>query len=241
MTEIGTIQAIYRYPVKSMAGERLTSAELGWHGIAGDRRYAIMRPGVTSGFPWLNAGKMPGLVRYQAYHAGAAEGGKPVVRVRIPSGGDVEVTSAALAEHIAGVFGNRVEVMKLSTGIFDDSPLSLISTATIRGLEAESGRELDVRRFRPNIVIEPSNGGALPEESWVMKTLTIGDAPDGPAVRVTLHDIRCVMVNLDPETAESDPEVLKTVVRTRNKCAGVYGSTFRSGTIRVGDKVRSDG
>ena len=107
-------------------------------------------------------------------------------------------------------------------------------------LEAGTGCTIDPRRFRPNILIEPIDANSLEEEAWVGKTLVIGNAPDAPAVRVTIHDVRCVMVNLDPDTAVAEPLVLRTIARTRKNCAGVYGSTFRAGTITVGDRVYVD-
>ena len=64
LTEIGRVEVIYRYPVKSMGGERLEVADLGWHGIDGDRRLAFRRMEDRSGFPWLSASKLPDLVRY---------------------------------------------------------------------------------------------------------------------------------------------------------------------------------
>ena len=62
--EIGQIEAIYRYPVKSMRGEQLDAATLGWHGIDGDRRLAFRRVDERGGFPWLSAGKLPDLISF---------------------------------------------------------------------------------------------------------------------------------------------------------------------------------
>ncbi|MBI4624967.1 MAG: MOSC N-terminal beta barrel domain-containing protein [Verrucomicrobia bacterium] len=56
--EIGQVEAIFRYPVKSMGGERLEVAQLGWHGLEGDRRRAFRRIDDRSGFPWLTASKV---------------------------------------------------------------------------------------------------------------------------------------------------------------------------------------
>ena len=220
-----------------MAGEQITSAELGWHGIEGDRRYAFMRTGNMSGFPWLTASRMPELIRYKAYYHKGADASQPTLHVRSPGGEDFELESGLLLQQLSDAFGSSVELVKVDNGIFDDSPVSLISTETIKMLEAESGRTLDVRRFRPNLLIEPYDGIPLREEAWVAKTLVIGSVPDAPAVHVTIHDVRCVMVNLDPDTAVTEPLVLKTIARTRNNCAGVYGSTFRSGNVSVGDRV----
>ena len=62
--EIGHVEAIFRYPVKSMAGERLDSAQLGWHGLEGDRRLALRRIDDRSDFPWLQANKLPELLLF---------------------------------------------------------------------------------------------------------------------------------------------------------------------------------
>ena len=237
MQEIGTIKAIYRYPVKSMAGEPLTSAELGWHGIEGDRRYAFMRTESADAFPWLIASKMRELVTYKAYYRKDDGASQPRVRVRTPAGEDFELDSEPLLQQLSGAFGSSLKLANLVNGIFDDAPLSLISTETIKALEAETGRALDIRRFRPNLLIEPCDGNPLRDDEWIGKTLLIGSAPNVSAVRVTIRDIRCVMVNIDPDTAAVDPLVFKTIVHNQNNCAGVYGSTFKPGTISVGDRV----
>ena len=62
--KIGEVEAIFRYPVKSMSGERLEVAELGWHGLDGDRRLAFRRMDDRSGFPWLSASRLPELLLY---------------------------------------------------------------------------------------------------------------------------------------------------------------------------------
>ena len=64
LIEIGQVAAIYRYPVKSMAGRWLAIATLGWHGLEGDRRLAFRRTNDRSGFPWLSASKLPDLLRF---------------------------------------------------------------------------------------------------------------------------------------------------------------------------------
>jgi hypothetical protein len=64
-----------------------------------------------------------------------------------------------------------------------------------------------------------------------------GEGNSGAALRVTMRDERCVMVNFDPDTAERDSEVMKTVVRLNENCAGVYGMVVRAGELRVGQVV----
>jgi uncharacterized protein YcbX len=67
MQPVGFVRQLFRYPVKSMAGEALERAEIGWHGVEGDRRFAFRRVDNTSGFPWLTAGRLPELLRYRPY------------------------------------------------------------------------------------------------------------------------------------------------------------------------------
>src|ERR1041385_1443507 len=227
MREIGTIKSIYRYPVKAMGGEQLASAVLGWHGIEGDRRYAFMRTGNMSGFPWLTASRMRELITYKVFFQPNNDGKESTVCVQTPEGKEFELQSPSLREELATKFGGDIELIRVDNGIFDDSPLSLISTATIKMLKTESGRTLDARRFRPNLLIETAEGGSLQEEAWVGKTLVLGSSPDAPGGRGNIYDVRCVMVNLDPDTGSSDPLVLKTIARFRNNCAGVYASIFR--------------
>jgi uncharacterized protein YcbX len=235
--QLGIIKSIYRYPVKSMAGELLTSTELGWHGINGDRRFSFVRTGNMGGFPWLTASKMPGLIRYKAYHSNGNKPSSPAIRVRTPEGADVELESESLRQQLAAAFGTEVTLMRLDNGIFDDSPVSLISTTTLKAVETESGCKIDPRRFRPNLLIESIDGAPVHEEEWVGKTIVLGDRENAPSLRVTINDVRCVMVNLDPETAESDPRVLKTIGRSRNNCAGVYASVLNTGTLSAGDRL----
>ncbi len=96
---------------------------------------------------------------------------------------------------------------------------------------------LDRRRFRANIVLETRDREPFLEDRWVGGTLLFGDREPRPALSVTSRDVRCMMVNLDPDTATQDARVLKTVVRLNGNNAGVYGTAVQTGTIRVGDPV----
>jgi uncharacterized protein YcbX len=68
LKEIGHVEAIFRYPVKSMRGQRLEVANMGWHGIDGDRRLAFRRVNDLSCFPWLTASKLPELILFSPQH-----------------------------------------------------------------------------------------------------------------------------------------------------------------------------
>ncbi|MFI5253365.1 MAG: MOSC domain-containing protein [Bacteroidota bacterium] len=158
--------------------------------------------------------------------------------MRAPDGADTEVEHESLRQQLAAAFGSEVTLIRLGDGIFDDAPVSLISTTIIAVLETESGSgKLDVRRFRPNILIEPTDDAPVREDAWVGKTVLFGNHANTPSLRVTVKDIRCVMVNLDPETAVAEPRVLRTIARSHQNCAGVYASVINTGTFSVGDGI----
>ncbi|HEX9982183.1 MAG TPA: MOSC domain-containing protein [Thermoanaerobaculia bacterium] len=235
--QIGHIRDVVRYPVKSMAGVPAESAFLGWHGLAGDRRFAFRRLGDESGFPWLTAGRLAQLVLYQPVGVEESSGEPLPTHVRTPGGNDVELRGDELRGEIAGRFGSDVELMKIKHGIFDDASVSVISLSTIAGIGAEAGVELDRRRFRANIFVETLEPAPFLEDGWVGGRLLFGESEPRPAVSVTLRDVRCMMINLDPDTAVQDARVLKAVVRMNANNAGVYGTVVQTGTIRVGDAV----
>lgn len=235
--ELGRINAFFRYPVKSMAGELLEVARVGWHGLEGDRRLAFRRLNDKSGFPWLTASKLPQLLCYQPFGRDGHTAEPLPTHVRAPDRKEYELRSSELREEVSRRYGSDVELMNLKHGIFDEASISVISLSTVRGIERECGRDLDLRRFRPNIVIETDSVEPFAEDIWVGRTLMFGEGNSGAAVRVTMKDERCVMVNLDPDTAESDSRVMKTVVRLNGNYAGVYGTVVRVGELRVGQVV----
>jgi MOSC domain-containing protein len=238
MMQLGHVCEIVRYPVKSMAGTAAESAFLGWHGLEGDRRFAFRRVGDDSGMPWLTASRLPELLLYQPVGLDESTGQPLPTHVRTPAGSHLELGSAELKAELAERFGSGVDLMKLKHGIFDEAAVSVISLATIAGIGREAGLDLDRRRFRANIVVETERSEPFLEDEWVGRMLVFGDSDPRPAVSVTMRDLRCVMINLDPETGKQDGRVMKTVVRLSKNNAGVYATVVQSGTIRVGDRVR---
>ena len=237
MIQVGRVCELVRYPVKSMAGIVTESAFLGWYGLDGDRRFAFRRAGDNSGMPWLTASRLPELLLYHPVGLDESTGEPLPIHVRTPAGSQVELGSAELKSEIAKRFGSDVELMKLRHGIFDETPVSVISLATIAGIGREAGSDLDRRRFRANIVLETERTEPFLEDAWVGGLLVFGDSDPGPTVSVTMRDERCMMINLDPDTAKQDARIMKTVVRLTKNYAGVYGTVVRTGTIRVGDRV----
>jgi uncharacterized protein YcbX len=220
-----------------MAGELLDVARLSWHGIEGDRRLAFRRLNDKSGFPWLSASKLPQLLLYKPFRHDSNTLEPLPTHVCTPDGKEYELGSDELRDDISSRYGSDVELMNLKHGIFDEACISIISRDTVRGIERESGRDLDLRRFRPNIVIDTDSAEPFEENRWVGGELMFGEGNSGAAVKATMKDERCVMVNFDPDTAERDSNVMKTVVRMNENYAGVYGTVVRVGELRVGQVV----
>jgi uncharacterized protein YcbX len=278
--ELGHIRDLFRYTVKSMAGVGVKCARLGWHGVEGDRRWAVRRLADRGAFPWLTASRLPELLLYQPFGPQGATGDLPSDRgqthVRTPEGKEYAITDDTLRQDIAARHGAEVELMSFRNGIFDEAAVSVIALETIRGIARETGLPEtppalltpppapprsgegsealplpaagrgwggvfgwdDARRFRPNLVIETKDGRPFEEDRWVGKVLEFGEDGTGPAISVTMRDLRCVMINLDPDTAAANGEVMKAVVRLNDNHAGVYGTVVRTGELRVGQVVR---
>jgi hypothetical protein len=231
MTVVGRVAALWRYPVKSMAGEELDGAEVSWHGLAGDRRWAFIRPDLPrSGFPWLTIRERPELARYRPRFTEPDRPDASPVLVRTPCGGELDVADPALAAEL----GPGVRVIKQDRGVFDTLPLSLLSTQTLAGLSrlAGVGAGLAPGRFRPNLLVDALDRD-FPEDAWVGRVLRIG----GLRMRVDKRDQRCVVVTIDPVTLDRNRAILRAIARDRGAQLGVYGSTVEPGWAAVGDKI----
>ncbi len=235
--EVGQVEAIYRYPVKSMAGERLAAADLGWYGLEGDRRLAFRRIDDRSGMPWLTASRLSDLVLFAPQCRGDGARGDLPTHVRTPDGEEMPVFGEELAREVGRRFGAPVQMMQLRHGIFDEASISVIASETVGEIGRLAGRSLDVRRFRPNVVVRLLRPAPFQEDEWVGGALSFGGGDDAPAVAVTMRDLRCSMVNLDPDSAGSAPEVMKAIVRVNQNHAGIYGTVTRVGRLAVGQTV----
>jgi len=234
---LGHVQQLVRYPVKSMAGIAAESMVLGWHGFPGDRRFAFRRLNDDSDFPWLSASRLPELLLYRPQGLDENAEDPSPTHVRSPEGSLWTLRSAELEQDVSGRLGSPVQLMKLRHGIFDETPVSVITLATISGIGREAGLDLDTRRFRPNIVLATDATRPFLEDDWIGGSLVFGDRETGPVVSLTMRDLRCVMINIDPDTAVKDPRVMKAVVRLNDNYAGAYGTVVRTGRVSVGQPV----
>jgi uncharacterized protein YcbX len=234
--KIGEVAALFRYPVKSMRGESLDTADVSWHGLNGDRRLALRRVGDRSGFPWLTAGKFPQLILYTPERRDGSTADLPS-HVRTPQGQSLGLFGPELAEEIGGRHGSAVEMTYVNRGIFDEASVSLITSATVDEASRLAGRRADVRRFRPNILINSQRSVPYEEDDWLEGVLTFGEDRDAATITITNRDERCAMVNFDPDSGETGAELLKAIVRVRDNKLGAYGTVTRPGLLAIGQSI----
>ncbi len=190
----------------------------------------------------------------------------PAVRVTLPDGTLVTSDQADLDRVLSGILGREVtlkssaprtpsleeywpdmdglahretvtdEPMPPET-FFDLAAVHVLTTATIDRLrELYPQGRFEVRRFRPNIVVEPASGGkGFLEDGWVGRTLSVGETV---RLSVTGPCPRCVMTTLPQGDLPRDPGILRTVAQHNQVNVGVYAAVVRAGTIRRGDPVR---
>ncbi len=235
--KVGTVHALNRFPVKSMRGQSIDETHVYWYGFDGDRRYAFVRGDIVSSFPWLTGRNVPQIVQYAPQFVNTADVNNSAVEVKTPNGRILPITSPELKAELAEAYGKDVNLIQIGRGTFDAQQLSVMSLATVTALEQMMGMDVGSGRFRQNILIETENNYAYEEEEWVDSILTFGNRADSARIRLNRRIQRCAMITIDPETAEKDPSILKTVAQQRDNCVGVYASAEKPGTIRVGDPI----
>jgi MOSC domain-containing protein len=203
------VAELWRYPVKSLRGERLEQADVTLQGLAGDRLVQVARP--DRGL--VTARTHPRLL----LHQGTFAGGETLV-----DGHPWRSDEAATALQAAVPDGFLTD----AAGRFDVLPLSVATDGAI----AAAG--LDGRRFRPNIVIGGVEG--LAERGWPGGTLEIGAVVIG----IWRLRPRCVMTTYDPDTVAQDHGVLRTLVGEFDGTFALDCEVLQPGVVRVGDPVR---
>ncbi len=232
----GTIAAIRRYPVKSMAGEALAAADLHRTWMHGDRQYAFVKASDTSDFPWLTGRDVPDLVRHRAHYAGGGDPKRARVVVEDPDGVEHDIRDTVLARRLTEAAGAPVWLLRLGRGAFDAMPVSVITTTTAEAISQAHGAAVALDRFRSNIVIQPDE--PVSEHDWLGRRLVFGDRDGAPSLGADWLIPRCAMVGIDPVTATRDASIVRTVVQRFGNQVGVYCSVHTPGTVRVGDRVR---
>jgi MOSC domain-containing protein len=220
------ITHLWRYPFKSMRGEALTATRMELGGIVFDRRFAFRddTPGST------RLGKLETARQHLAmlgYLASVVDG---EVVIATPDGSLLAATDPALAERVSAETGSRLTVTEdPSGGNHDDADVLVINAASVAELALEWGRDVDPRRFRPNVVV--AGDKPFQEEAWVGRYMRIGEA----TLKAVSPCIRCVLTTVEPETLAVDPSFLRVVAQRHNASFGVYAKVVEPGAVRVGD------
>jgi hypothetical protein len=221
------VAELWRYPVKSMAGERISAAELGVRGIANDRGLAAFELGPRSKEKPLSARDLAGLLKFRAtLKTGVAQVAGPELE---PVAWDHQSVSRSLGRQCR----RELELRPVAGGAFDDSPILLIHLATVAALSEEMGSAVDHRRFRANIYLEGAGIAAHEESRLVGREIRCG----ATVLQVADTCPRCSIPTRDPDTWASWPQLLRHLVQAHDEVVGVYCQVRVPGRLLEGDPV----
>ncbi|NJL47064.1 MAG: MOSC domain-containing protein [Leptolyngbyaceae cyanobacterium SM2_5_2] len=266
-TFVGTVKALWRYPVKSMRGEQIATSTLTQRGFFGDRAYALWDEQTQKVASAKNPKKWAQLLGYQARLLNSTANGEtsPEVEISLPDGQSTNSSSTEVNTLLSTVLGRPVRLISavpdqasiehywpevegtkyqdtitqivMPTGTFFDAcHVHAISTATLARLkELSPASTFDVRRFRPNLVIQPvGDRFGFVEDAWVNHTLAIGETARLDAFTGCP---RCVMTTLPQSELPADLDILRTTAQHNQVIAGIRATVLQGGLIRQGDPI----
>ena len=259
MSIVGKVESLWRYPVKSMRGEELDELFAGYAGVYGDRLFAFASSANAKGFPFFTGRDQRQMIRYRARFRNPEKAARPVnwseaqklspnlnpisadiselmVDVETPEGKTFSIDDPALIDNLRANIDQKHELKLLRSdkAITDCHPLSIFAVQTAEKLGEETGENVDKRRFRGNVYVDLTSSEGFAEDQFVGRSLRIGSKV---TVAILQRDARCMMITLDPDTAEKTPAILKQVAQAHEGMAGVYGAVLMEGMIRKGDSV----
>ena len=257
MSVVGTVESLWRYPVKSMRGEELEEIFAGYAGVYCDRVFAFESSANAKGFPFFTGRDQRQMIRYRARFRNPEKAARPVnlseaeksnanpvsadasdlmTDVETPDGKIFAIDDPALIDNLRANVDQKHELKLLRSdkALTDCRPLSIFALQTAKKLGEEAGVAVDKRRFRANVYVDLTSSDGFAENAFVGRSLRIGSKV---VVAVTDRDPRCMMITLDPDTAEKTPAILKQVAQAHEGMAGVYGAVLTEGIIRKGDPV----
>lgn len=239
MNKIGEIKDIYRYPVKSFQGERLDWTRVEAYGLRGDRSHAFINHDRFDRH--LSAKKIPYLLGYRAeFVEDVVANNDPVIQVTTPQG-EVYSWDNAFLKHMTDRFGVDLSMETYpmhydgETAV-DEANLLITTDASLSALEKIMGEPVDMRRFRPNIVLQLDKETPFEEENWLGRSLQIGDME----IEVYKQCQRCIMIGVDPENANMDMSLLRDVAQQLDANFGVYAKVKKTGAVKTSDIVYMD-
>ena len=229
--QIGTVAALTRYPVKSMGGERWAALTFEARGVAGDRVWAVYTDdgGIGSGKTSQRFRRIDGLLFYRSWSS-------PDGRVTLVGpDGRLLVAGERSTEHELSAALGRPITLRLEADVphHDDSPVHLVTTASLRGVGALVGEPVDARRFRANVVVDVL-GDTFAEDDWTGREIAVGD---DVVLRMGAGMPRCVMTSAAQLGLPHDPRVLKSLGTRPGVEFGLMVDVVRGGIANEGDSV----
>lgn len=274
MTVIGTVASLHRFPVKSMQGDAPDQVVVDADGIVGDRTWALRD--IETGRivsakrprPWralldcraTGVGDDVEITLPTGDVFNVHDGGLSVA-LEAMLGRSVYVEEAVRAQQ--GTYDSEwpeIEGISLSgdielptnltgegTSFIDLGILHLLTTTSMDSLrQADDELTVDVRRFRPSILLDTPDASGFPEnDDWAGATLRIGSGDDAAEILVGDPAPRCIMTTLAQGDLPREPQILQTIARINRRtnelgsfaCLGSYATVARPGTIRTGDEI----
>jgi hypothetical protein len=226
--EVGRVVQLARYPVKSLRGESLEAVEVGEGGLRGDRGWAAYTPdgGIGSGKTTRRFRRVDGLL-----HQSSALDGGPAPVLTLASGTRHRCGEPGTDEALSAAVGHTV-ALRPETDVrhHDEAPVHVVTTASIRHVERLLGAPVDVRRFRPNVVLV-ADGDGFVEDGWIGRDLRLGDVvlTLGPGMP------RCVMVDAVQPGVSTAPPLLRLLGRVNDTTLGLQATVRAGGVLRLGD------
>jgi hypothetical protein len=159
-----------------------------------------------------------------------------MVDIETPDGKTFAINDPALIDNLRASIDEKhqLTLLRSDKAMTDCRPLSIFAVQSAKKLGEETGTSVDKRRFRANVYLDLNSSWGFAEDAFVGKTLRIGSKV---VVSVVERDPRCMMITLDPDTAEKSPAILKAVAQAHEGMAGVYGAVLAEGMIHKGDSV----
>jgi len=259
MSVIGTIDSVWRYPVKSMRGEMLNSAFMGFAGVYGDRVYAFTTPKAPPGFPFHTSREQEELLLYAPKFADDSAAALPAnlteadamppgmtplyapisalsVLVTTPDGEVLPLESPTLIEDMKKRLGDELAVSLVHSerALTDCRPVSIFSLQTVAGLAEEIEEPVDKRQFRANLYANFEGKEPFFEKSLIGARVKIGDKAEFMLIE---NDPRCKMITLNPDTAKASPKILRQVTTKHDGFAGLYSVVLVEGVVKPGDPI----
>lgn len=263
-TETARVEVLRRYPVKSMLGEDIDRAQISASGILGDRAFAIVDAEDGKVASAKNPRKWPNIFKFDASYVEQPGLDNPgVVAIGYGPGQKFTNLDADIDAKLSTIFGHSVylaaqpplesqfevvsaleadrdeaavRTVRMPEGVFFDScVLHVLTTATLRHLSSLYPQgHFDVRRFRPNLVLDTGDSAGFVENDWIGRTISVGDQV---VLRVIEPCRRCIMATLPQGDLPEDVGILRTAVKHNSSSVGVRVAVVEGGVVQKGDAV----